>query len=209
MSPVRILIADDHEVVRQGLRMVLTADPSLQIVAEASTGDDALRAISHHQPDIVVIDLSMPGLDGIEVIRQSKHPRAILLTNYIDAAKVKDAIAAGIRGYLLKDVLRDELIQAIRTVSGGSPYLHPEAQRCLMQAMADKPSDPFVELTIREKEVLTCLARGRSNKEIGVDLGLTEGTVKGYVSAILLKLGLADRTQAALLAAEHGIGKAP
>jgi DNA-binding NarL/FixJ family response regulator len=187
--------------------MLLGAEPTIEIVAEATNGLEAQRAIEQTQPDVVLIDLSMPGLDGIEVIRQTKHPHAILLTNYVDGQKVRDAIAAGVKGYLLKDVLGDELIRAIRSVANGTPYLHHEAQQCLVMTMAKPMIDPFAELTARERDVLSCLSRGKSNKEIGSELGLTEGTVKGYVSAILLKLDLEDRTQAALLAAEHGLGR--
>ncbi|MCW5938347.1 MAG: response regulator transcription factor [Fimbriimonadaceae bacterium] len=202
---IRLLIADDHEVVRHGLRLVLGGLPDIDIVGEARSGPEALELIERLQPDVALLDLMMPELDGIAVARASGHPCVVLLTNYVDAARVREAIAAGVKGYVLKDVSRDELERAVRDVAEGRPFFHAEAQRCLVQAVQSQEPDPFEALTGREKDVLAAIARGRSNKEIGLDLGLTEGTVKGYVSSVLMKLGLQDRTQAALMAVRHGL----
>jgi DNA-binding NarL/FixJ family response regulator len=202
---IRLLIADDHEVVRHGLRLVLGGLPDVEIVGEAPTGPEALRLITKLQPDVALLDLMMPEMDGIAVAKSSGHPRVMLLTNYVDAAKVREAISAGVKGYLLKDVSREELERAVREVAEDRPFFHAEAQRCLIQTVQGDAPDPFEVLTGRERDVLAAIARGRSNKEIGLDLGLTEGTVKGYVSSVLMKLGLQDRTQAALMAVRQGL----
>lgn len=208
-APVRVMIVEDHGIVREGLRNLLAEEAGLEVVAEASNGSDALGAALEARPDVVLLDLVMPGMDGVEVIRalRLRHPRlqVVVLTSFADEPRVRGAVAAGAIGYLLKDVLKAELVQAIRNAAGGIPSLHPEAQRRLMDRVS-RPSAPGpTELTPRERGVLELVARGQSNRAIAATLGLTEGTVKGYVSAVLAKIGVADRTQAALWAIHQGL----
>lgn len=209
-SPVKVMIVDDHAIVREGLTMLLGEENGIQIVGEARNGVDALARMDQAQPDVVLMDLMMPEMDGIAataVIRQ-KYPacQVLVLTSFADNQRVPDAIQAGAVGYLLKDILKADLLRAIYAAARGEPTLHPEAQRRLMQQVIAPPSPTLLSaLTDREMDVLRQIAQGRSNKEIAANLYLTEGTVKGYVSAILSKLQVADRTQAALYAVKHGV----
>jgi DNA-binding NarL/FixJ family response regulator len=209
MSRIRILIADDHEVVREGLQMFLSEESDVEVVGEASNGAEAVASIEALRPDVVLMDLVMPGMDGMAALRLARERvpgcKVLILTSFVEDEKVREAIQLGAIGYLLKDVQRNDLMQAIRHAAAGRPTLHPEAQRSLMQQITKPPdSSPFDSLTEREQDVLRQIARGQSNKEIAATLGLTEGTVKGYVSSIFLKLDVADRTQAALLAVRLG-----
>jgi len=208
-NPVRVLIADDHQVVREGLQMILAeSDGEIVVVGEASDGDEAVRLATAVKPDVVLMDLSMPRVDGLEATRRLREAgiesRVLILTSFADGEGVRDAVRAGVTGYLMKDVLKAELLAAIRLAADGVPTLHPRAQQHLMRGIAEPelPS-PFTALTPRERDVLALLARGESNKRIAAALNLSIGTVKGYVSAIFEKLGVEDRTQAALLAAKH------
>jgi DNA-binding NarL/FixJ family response regulator len=209
-SPIRVLIADDHQIVREGLRTVLSQEPELSVVGDAASGEEAVALARALEPDVVLMDLVMPGLGGIEALARIREAcpasQVVVLTNFANDQTVRDAVAAGAMGYLLKDVVKNELLQAIRNAHQGRPSLHPEAQRHLMKRVS-RPAAPApdAELTPRERTVLERLARGQSNKVIANELGLTEGTVKGYVSTILSKLGLEDRTQAALFAVRHGL----
>jgi NarL family two-component system response regulator LiaR len=205
-----MLIADDHEIVREGLRTFLSEEPDIEVLGEAVNGAEAVMLAARLRPDVVLMDLLMPEMDGIAATRRllevSPSSQVLVLTSFSENHKVREAIQAGAIGYLLKDVLRTELLQAIRAAAQGQPTLHPEAQRQLMrQVVAPPETSPFEGLTERERDVLRCIAQGRSNKEIAALLRLTEGTVKGYVSAILLKLDVADRTQAALYAVRNGM----
>ena len=206
---IRVLIADDHEIVLRGLRMTIEGEDDMQLAGEARNGAQAIELVEATQPDVVLLDIQMPEMDGIEATRRlrASHPKLpiLVLTSFSDDARLYSALRAGASGYLLKDVSGDQLIQAIRGAATGKPELHPEIARKLMAQMPP-PEDPFAELTPRELDVLKLLARGLSNKEIALELVLTEVTVKGYVSAILSKLEVADRTQAALLAARYGLG---
>jgi DNA-binding NarL/FixJ family response regulator len=181
----------------------------MQVVAEAGNADEALRMLSARAVDVVMLDLKMPGLPALEAIARLRreHPNAYVLvfTSYAEAGQVREALDAGATGYLLKDSLRDDLVRAVREVAAGRAWLHPQAQRQMLDWMRRPPS-AVDTLTARERSVLALLARGGSNKLIARELGLTEGTVKGYVSQVLDKLGVADRTQAALLAQREGIG---
>jgi DNA-binding NarL/FixJ family response regulator len=207
---IKVMIVDDHELVREGLRSVLVQEPTIEVVGEAANGEQAVEFASRLRPDVVLMDLQMPGLDGIEALTRirARTPeiQVVVLTNFATDQKVRDAVAAGAIGYLLKDVLKAELVQAIRNAHEGRPSLHPEAQRHLMRRVTTPPPAPEGgELTPRERSVLELIASGHSNKSIASVLNLSEGTVKGYVSAVLSKLGVDDRTQAALYAVKHGL----
>jgi DNA-binding NarL/FixJ family response regulator len=208
-KPVRVLIADDHQVVREGLQMILAeSDGEIVVVGEASDGDEAVRLAKATTPDVVLMDLSMPRVDGLEATRRLREAgvtsRVLILTSFAEGEGVRDAVRAGVTGYLMKDVLKTELLTAIRLAADGVPTLHPRAQQHLMRGIAEPENpSPFGALTPRERDVLALIARGESNKRIAAALNLSIGTVKGYVSAIFEKLGVEDRTQAALLAAKH------
>lgn len=209
-SPIRVLIVDDHEIVREGLGTLLSEEATIRVVGQAANGTEAVTLAADLQPDVILMDLVMPELNGIQAtrrIRRAGLPSQILvLTTFADDQKVREAIEAGAIGYLLKDVLKADLLRAIQAAAQGKPTLHPEAQSYLMrQVSAPSPVSPPANLTERELDVLRLIAQGQSNKEIAVTLHLTEGTIKGYVSAILAKLGVADRTQAALYAVKHGL----
>jgi DNA-binding NarL/FixJ family response regulator len=207
---LRVMLVDDHAIVREGLRALLEEDSHVQIVGEASNGDEATEMAARLKPNLVLIDLKMPGMaapDAIRVIR-ARNPatQVLVLTSYVDDEQVQAVLGAGALGYVLKDVAKSELLRAMATVSKGEPWLHAEAQRLIVNRIR-RPAqlDPMELLTERERSVLKLIAKGMSNREISKSLSLTEGTVKGYVSNILAKLKLEDRTQAALLAVRHGL----
>ncbi|HSM59078.1 MAG TPA: response regulator transcription factor [Candidatus Sulfomarinibacteraceae bacterium] len=208
---ITVLVVDDHAIVREGLCTLLAEAPDVVVVGEARDGEEAITKALHHRPDVILMDLVMPEMDGIAATKQirQKAPscQVVVLTSFSEDQRVPNAIQAGAVGYLMKDVLKAELLQAIRAAAGGEPALHPEAQRQLMrQVAAPEEPDLLGTLTEREMEVLELIAQGRSNREIAAALSLTEGTVKGYVSAVLSKLQVADRTQAALYAVKRGVG---
>jgi len=211
MTPIRVLIVDDHSIVREGLHLLLSEETGFEVVGMAGESETALALVQKHKPDVVLMDLVLPGLDGIETTRRilSAQPatRVLVLTTFADDQHVHDAIQAGAIGYLLKDVLKPELVSAIRLAAAGKPTLHPEAQQYLMRKLTTNEPLPHDSLTERESDILKLIAQGKSNKEIALELHLTEGTVKGYVSTIFDKLGVADRTQAALYAMKHGLVK--
>ncbi len=208
---IRVLIADDHAVVRQGLRTFLELQDDIEVVGEAADGEQAIAAAAELEPDVVLMDLVMPGIGGvgeIEALRErGSAARVIVLTSFLDEDKVLPAVRAGAAGYLLKDVQPADLVSAIRTVDGGDALLHPAvAARVLRELMDDGSRRALhASLTTREREVLLLLARGRANKAIALDLGVAEKTVKTHVGNILAKLGLSDRTQAALYAVREGL----
>jgi DNA-binding NarL/FixJ family response regulator len=204
---IRVLIADDHAVVRQGLRTFLDLQDDIEVVGEAADGAAALEAAVELTPDVVLVDLVMPGVDGIEAIRGLRErvpeARAIVLSSFIDDEKLFPAVRAGAAGYLLKDVQPQELVEAIRTVHGGGALLHPRVASRLLEELTTDP------LTPREREVLGLIGRGMANKVIARELSLSEKTVKAHVSSILAKLGVTDRTQAALYAVRAGLVTPP
>ena len=211
-EPVTVLIVDDHDVVRQGVRAFLAAQPDLQIVGEASSGEEAIRLVREHIPDVVLMDLVMPGMNGIEATREVKRisPRTqvVVLTSYHEDEHIFPALRAGALSYTLKDIRSTELADLIRRSARGESVLHPRiATRVIQEVREAKPNLPaaFTELTERELEVLHLLAGGYSNTAIAEKLVLSEKTVKGHVSNILSKLQMADRTQAAAFAWQQGL----
>lgn len=208
MTPIRVLIVDDHTIARQGLRAVMRVLPGIELVGEASNGYEAIEAVQNLQPDVVLMDLVMPEMDGVTAIAKIKdrHPKLpiIALTTFSEAELVLGAVQAGASGYLLKDIEVQELAHAISAVQNGKSYLHPEATHHLIQATASPP--PSSErLTRREQEVLVLLSRGFTNRQIADTLTITEKTVSVHVSNILGKLELSSRTQAALYAVRIGL----
>ena len=213
---IRVVIADDQPVVRQGLRTFLALHDDIAVVGEAEDGEQALERIAALAPDVVLMDLVMPRLDGVGAIERLRDlgatARVIVLTSFLDEDKVLPAVRAGAAGYLLKDAEPAELVRAIRIVDGGEALLHPAvAARVLQELVAPDGAPARAErhdaLTAREREVLALLARGRANKAIALDLGVAEKTVKTHVGNILSKLGLSDRTQAALYAVREGLAE--
>ena len=212
MERISVLIADDHPVVRQGLRTFLELQDDMEIVGEAGDGEEAVAKVQQLLPDVVLMDLVMPRLGGIEAIRQvravSPSSKVIVLTSFDDDEMVFPSVKAGAAGYLLKNARPQELAEAIRTVHRGEALLHPTIAAKLMQEFAhDKPRATGETLTERELEVLRHIARGMANKEIARELTISEKTVKTHVSNILAKLHLADRTQAALYAVRQGLAE--
>jgi two-component system, NarL family, response regulator LiaR len=205
---IRVLVADDHAVVRQGLRTLLELQEDVEVVAEAADGEEAVARARDAQPDVALVDLVMPGLDGVAVIGRlcevSPGTRSIVLTSFLDEDSLLPAIRAGAAGYLLKDVEPAELVRAIRAAHAGEALLSPAVTARLLERVARAEPEPL-PLTDREREVLVLVARGLSNKAIARELGLAEKTAKNHVSNILAKLGVADRTQAALYAVRAGL----
>lgn len=212
-QPITILIVDDHEVVRQGLRAYLSAQPDLEVLAEAASGEEAVRLTAELIPDVALMDLLMPGMDGIEATRQLKKasPRTqvVVLTSFHEDEHIFPALRAGAISYLLKDVKMEEMAAAVRRAAQGEATLHPRVAARLIQevhgAGREAAINPYTGLTERELEVLRLVANGLSNSEIAAQMVVSENTVKGHVSNILSKLHLADRTQAAIFAWKEGI----
>ena len=204
---IRIILVDDHSVVRQGLQMFLSLDPDLEVVGEASNGTEGIEQVRKLKPDIVLMDLLMPVMDGITAIGQLRKEfpdvEVIALTSVLEDEKVISAVRAGAIGYLLKDTQADELCKAIKAAANGQVQLSPQAAARLVREI--KAPDSPEKLTERETDVLRLLALGRSNKEIANELVIGEKTVKTHVSNILTKLGLTSRTQAALHAVRIGL----
>ncbi len=207
---IRVLIADDHVVVRQGLRMLLALDPELEIAGEASDGAECVRLARELQPDVVLMDLMMPVMDGIAataaIRRELPETEVLALTSALDDASVVGAVRAGAIGYLLKNTEASDLIQSIKAAADGQVQLSPEAAMRLMREVTPAEASTTSEaLTEREQDVLRLLARGLANKEIARELRIGEKTVKTHVSNILVKLGVQSRTQAALQATRMGL----
>jgi DNA-binding NarL/FixJ family response regulator len=214
---VRVLIADDHVLVRDGFAMILSTQPDLQVVGEAADGDEAIRAARELHPDVVLMDIRMPNVDGIEAtaaICRDTRAKVLVLTTFDLDEYVYDALRAGASGFLLKDMRRSELVDAIRVVAAGEALLAPTVTRRLIADVvgrarptptASHPGSRLTLLTARETEALRQIARGLSNAEIARELYVTEHTVKTHVSSLLSKLGLRDRVQAVVLAYESGL----
>ena len=208
---IKILVVDDQIIVRKGIRALLATESQLQVIGEAEDGEEAVEKYESMKPDVIVMDLVMPNVDGIEAIRRitAKNPKAriLVLTSFATDEKVFPAIKAGALGYLLKDSSPDELVQAIRQVYRGESSLHPTIARKLLQELSRPSQQPPTSepLTEREVGVLRLIARGLSNQEIAEELIISEATVRTHVSNILSKLHLASRTQAALYALREGL----
>jgi DNA-binding NarL/FixJ family response regulator len=212
---IRVLICDDQTVVREGLAAILSTDPEIQVVGLASNGEEALALIPEARPDVVLMDLKMPVMNGIQTTQRLRraHPAVhiLVLTTYADEEWVLDAVRAGAAGYLLKDTRRDELVAAIKGTAEGRSYLDPAiAGKVMQQAAAGtppaRPAETWTEaLTERELDVLRLLVQGYSNPEIAQRLHLASGTVRNYVSTIFQKLGVSDRTEAAIMALQRGL----
>jgi DNA-binding NarL/FixJ family response regulator len=204
---IRVVLADDHAVVRQGLRTFLDLQDDIEVVAEASDGAQAVEAAAAFDPDVVLLDLVMPGLDGLGALKVLREGRAriIVLTSFGDDDKLFAALRGGAAGYLLKDVQPADLVRAIRSANAGESPLSPAIATRVVEEVAQGTVSAHDDLTPRELDVLTLIARGRSNKVIARELGVAEKTVKTHVSHILAKLGVSDRTQAALYAVRQGL----
>lgn len=214
-APIRVLLVDDHAVVRMGLRAFFDQLDDIDVVGEASDGSEGVAMTRRLKPDVVLMDLLMPNMDGITAIGRIKselpETEIVTMTSFIEEEKVTSALEAGASGYVLKDAEAEEVAQAIRSAYAGEVHLDPAVARLLAQRLRKKsPEDELVEpLTDRERDVLRLLGQGMSNKEIGSELFITERTARTYVSNILGKLGLASRTQAALWAVEHKLAEPP
>lgn len=210
-GPIRILVADDHAVVREGLKALIETEPNMELVGEAADGAQTLQLARALRPDVVLLDLVMPTMDGIEAIQEMRRLgldcRVLVVTSFAEDDKVFPAIKAGALGYLLKDASPRQLLQAIRDVHDGEPTMHPTVARKLMRELQRPPKLPPTEdpLTERELEILRLVAQGLSNQAIADRLVVSERTVRTHVSNILAKLHLANRTQAALYALREGL----
>ncbi|MEW6401453.1 MAG: response regulator transcription factor [Chloroflexota bacterium] len=210
---MKILLCDDQAVIRDGLEMLLSLEKDIQVIATAQDGAEAVELAAQKQPDLVLMDLKMPGTNGIEATRQirAKFPniKVLVLTTYDDDEWVFDAIRAGASGYLLKDTPREKIIEAIRGTVSGKSFVDPAVAGKLLNQVASNQTQPASllteKLTERETDVLRLIAKGFNNGEIASQLHLSEGTVRNHVSAILEKLGVSDRTQAAVIAIQHGL----
>jgi DNA-binding NarL/FixJ family response regulator len=214
VEPVRVLIADDHLHFRDGLRALLLSAPDAEVVGEAGDGEEAVRLAARLQPDVILMDLNMPGTGGIEATRRilhtSPHISVLVISMYEDDDSVFAALKAGARGYLLKGALKAEILRAIRAVTSGEAIFGPAIARRLMKYFSaprpDAPKEAFPELTDREREILELIARHQTNPEIARLLHLSQKTVRNHVSNIFTKLQVADRAQAILRAREAGLG---
>jgi NarL family two-component system response regulator LiaR len=211
-EPIRILLVDDHHMVRMGLKAYFSTLPDIQVVAEAATGEEAVRLAAELTPDVVLMDLIMPGMDGVEATRQvrksSPHSQVIVVTSYHEDEHIFPAIRAGALSYVLKDIDPDVLAEAIRRANAGEAVLNPRvAARMVKELNGERREtvNPFSELTNREMDVLRQIASGKSNQEIAEALVISEKTVKSHITNLLNKLHLTDRTQAAVYAWQEGI----
>jgi two-component system, NarL family, response regulator LiaR len=217
---IRILLVDDHAVVREGLRAFLALQDGFEIVGEAADGEEAVQRAIELEPDVILMDLVMPKLDGVSAMRELRRrgagrdsrPRVIVLTSFLDDDRLLPALEAGAAGYLLKNSQPAELARAVRAAQAGDAIIDPTAAARLLSALSDQDQPRargdrgLGQLTDRERDVLALIAQGRSNKRIALELGISEKTVKNHVGHVLAKLGVTDRTQAAVLAVQEGVG---
>lgn len=213
MSRIRLLIVDDHEVVRLGLRTLLEGEPDLKVVAEAGTADEALLQTENHRPDVVILDIQLPGRSGLDACRdirkQFPHTQVVMLTSSVSESFALEALRAGAAGYVLKQVGNDELVRAIRAAHNGETALDPKTAARLVARLNElqkkTEADAFRDLSPREMDVLVLVSRGASNKEIGLELNLSEITARNYVTAIMEKLHLRNRVELAAYAIRNHI----
>lgn len=213
MTPIRVLVVDDQTLVRQGIRSLLDLTPEVDVVAEAGDGDEAIAILTERDVDVVLLDLRMPGLDGVDTLRAMAERGigvpALVLTTFDDESQLLAALRAGAKGYMLKDVTLEQLVAGVRSVASGGSLLQPALTDRLLRAVAERDAVESeispLPLTARELDVLRLAAVGWSNREIAEGLYLAEGTVKNHMSSVLLKLGVRDRTRAVLRALESGI----
>jgi DNA-binding NarL/FixJ family response regulator len=210
---MKVIICDDQVIVREGLEMLLKLEPDIQIVGTAGDGVEVIELAEKEKPDLILMDLKMPIVNGVEATRQirAKHPeiKVLVLTTFDDDEWVADAVQAGASGYLLKDTPRDELVKAIRGTVEGKAYVDPKVAGKILEKASSRQTQPSAQitrnLTEREIDILRLIAKGLNNADIAGRLFLSEGTVRNNVSAILTKLGVSDRTQAAVIAIQHGL----
>ncbi|MEW5870276.1 MAG: response regulator transcription factor [Chloroflexota bacterium] len=210
---MRVIICDDQAIIRDGLEMLMKLERDIEVVGLAQDGSEAVELVERHTPDLVLMDLKMPGMNGVEATRriraQFSQVKVLVLTTYDDDEWVFDAIRAGASGYLLKDTPREKVIEAMRGTIAGKSFVDPAVAGKLLDQVANKQAQPASaltdKLTGREAAVLRLLGRGLSNADIAKQLHLSEGTVRNHVSAIFAKLGVSDRTQAAIIAIQHGL----
>jgi DNA-binding NarL/FixJ family response regulator len=200
---IRVLVVDDHPITRFGIAAIIEATPDMTVVGQAGSGEEAVELYEKHVPDIVLMDLRLPGMSGVEAIRtvvgRHRQARFVVLTTYEGDEDIHQALQAGARSYLVKGMPHEALVNALRRVHAGGQFLPPPVSRALFSRI------PNSELSAREREVLSLLVRGRNNKEIGSELGITEATVKCHVSVILMRLNVSDRTQAVVTALRRGL----
>jgi DNA-binding NarL/FixJ family response regulator len=211
---MKVIVCDDQSIVRDGLEMLIKLEPDIQVIGLAEDGAMAVEMAGKKSPDLVLMDLKMPVMNGVEATRQirAKYPdiKVLVLTTYDDDEWVFDAIQAGAAGYLLKDTPRDEVVKAIRGTVSGKSYVDPSVAGKVLRQASSRQTQPATlitnKLTERELEILRLIAKGLSNADISDRLFLSEGTVRNHVSSVLAKLGVSDRTQAAVIAIQHGLG---
>jgi DNA-binding NarL/FixJ family response regulator len=206
-APIRLVIVDDHPLVRRGLCELFSEDGAFEVLEAVADGEQAVSTVLARQPDVVLMDISMPGMDGIEATRRllavRPETRVVMLTSFADHERVMEALDSGAVGYILKEAESDELLRGVRAAAAGDSPLSPRAARALLTARRGRR--PFEELTSRELDVLKLVARGLSNKQIAWRLAISEKTVKAHMTSIFGRIGVADRTQAALWAQRHGV----
>lgn len=202
-AKIRVLVVDDHPIMRIGIAAIIQATPDMTTVAQAGSGEEAIELYEKHLPDITLMDLRLPGISGVETIRtvmaRHKDARFVVLTTYEGDEDIHQALAAGARSYIIKGMPHDALVSALRRVHAGGRFLPPPVSRALSTRV------PNCDLSAREREVLDLIVRGKSNKEIATELGITESTVKSHVSVILMRLNVSDRTQAVVTALQRGL----
>jgi DNA-binding NarL/FixJ family response regulator len=204
---IRVVVVDDHAVVRDGLAQLLAASADIELAGTANNGEEAVKVSLEQEPDVVLMDLSMPGVDGIEATRRLKarlqRTSVLILTSYSDKERVLAALDAGAIGYMLKDAEPEEIVEGVRAAARGESPLHPRAAGAVLAAR--RGGDPLADLTEREREVLSLLAAGMQNKQIARRLEISEKTVKAHLTSVFRRIGVADRMQAALWAQERGL----
>jgi DNA-binding NarL/FixJ family response regulator len=212
-SPIRVVLVDDHALVRQGFRRILEDDPDIEVVGEAGSGLDAVALVKKTDPDVVVMDMSMPEMNGLhatmELVKQRPGTKVLILSMYSDEQYVKNALDAGAKGYILKNAIENDLTRAVRAVAAGDQYLAPELSSVLIRAIQtgsfEKSADPYDRLTQREKQVLQLIAHGKSNKEIAVMLDLSVNTVAVHRANLMSALGVHKTAELVLFAVKKGL----